>query len=91
MDLEADSNKALAEKIFGWMREPKYQKVWEALIFIYKRPYWKRLWIIQELLANPVTVMHIGLRVLPFDALMVIGHLVRKNISDNPGNPTPLE
>jgi hypothetical protein len=67
------------------MREPKYQKVLEPLIFIYKRPYWRRLWIIQELLSKPVTVMHIGLRVLPFDPLMVIGPLVRKNIRDNPG------
>ncbi|KAL5328878.1 hypothetical protein ACEPPN_002386 [Leptodophora sp. 'Broadleaf-Isolate-01'] len=54
----------------GWrivklfIEDADHREKWVALFDIYNRPYWKRLWIVQEYLLGKRTLIHIGLCVI---------------------------
>jgi hypothetical protein len=51
-----------------YIEDNENRERWVALFDIYNRPYWKRLWIVQEYLLGKRTLIHVGLCVI--DALV---------------------
>ncbi|KAN0098405.1 Heterokaryon incompatibility protein (HET) domain containing protein [Hyaloscypha variabilis] len=56
---------SLKDKIF----KPEFKTGWDAVMSALERPYWKRVWIIQELASNPNYKIYIGLQIIDLIAL----------------------
>jgi hypothetical protein len=73
---ELDDGHPLDDEIEEWTRQkladPKYQAHWDGLLELLQRSYWKRIWIIQEIVVARSLVMQCDLRrtkLLPLLAL----------------------
>lgn len=49
---------------------------WKVLTSLYKRPYWKRLWIVQEFISNKTMHLHVGSRRIEGVVFYTLGHIV---------------
>src|SRR5205809_213756 len=58
------------------IEDPMQKESWEALSRIHRRPYWRRLWIIQEIVSNLRTYVHIGPKTTHLMPLLTTGQLI---------------
>jgi hypothetical protein len=61
--------------------DANFQNYWRALIFMFKRRYWGRVWIIQELISNKRAWVHIGLGIAPLKNLLVLALAIQSLIA----------
>lgn len=53
---------------------------WESLVWIYSRPYFKRVWVVQEINSNPVRYVHCGNTKLDWNQLqLVAGYIIAES------------
>jgi hypothetical protein len=71
------TNSSSGRKNADWFREslkdkifkPEFKTGWDAVISALERPYWKRVWIIQELASNPNYKIYIRSQTIDLIAL----------------------
>ena len=61
--------------------DANFQNYWRALIFMFKRRYWGRMWIIQELISNKRAWVHIGLGTAPLKNVLVLALAIQSLIA----------
>jgi hypothetical protein len=68
-----------------WLRpallDANFQGYWQALMFVYKRRYWGRVWIIQELISNNRAWVHVGLGTAPLKNLLILALAIQSLIA----------
>jgi hypothetical protein len=58
------------------IKDPEQKDIWEALSRIHRRPYWRRLWIVQEIVSNLQTYVHIGPKTTHLMPLLTTGQAI---------------
>ena len=58
------------------MQDPGKEDSWTSLSSIFKRPYWSRVWIVQELVSNLRTHVHVGGRTTHLMPLLSTGNAI---------------
>ncbi|KAJ9667603.1 hypothetical protein H2201_002138 [Coniosporium apollinis] len=78
-----------AARYYRAMQEPRLLHIWEALYELSQRPYWKRMWIVQEIAFGTAPQVCVGTRSASFwDALMrVLSSLSAELEMELPGRP----
>lgn len=60
------------------------KELWTALSWFYSHPYFTRVWVIQELSANPHRVVHCGDHVVDWNRVeLVAGYIVMETVFSN--------
>ncbi|KAK2591518.1 hypothetical protein QQS21_010793 [Conoideocrella luteorostrata] len=53
------------------------KEMWQALLWLYKQPYFTRVWVIQEINANKSRIAHCGNKTIEWDAIeLVAGYII---------------
>jgi Heterokaryon incompatibility protein (HET) len=58
------------------MNVSTHEGSWKALTRVHQRPYWQRLWIIQEIVSNMRTYVHIGAKTTHLMPLLTTGQAI---------------
>lgn len=61
----------------------KYDSHWKAYLLLFSRPYWKRIWIIQEIVSSKKVWIRCGLQCIEWEDILVainsVGTIIERN------------
>ncbi|RFU26865.1 hypothetical protein B7463_g9465, partial [Scytalidium lignicola] len=84
-EVEEDSLDLSTELLKRWLREkcrPAYDAHWASLFNLMHREYWRRLWIVQEIVSAREIIVYCGDDTMEWQSLVYITNLIESTIEE---------